>query len=316
MTQSRFLDWLARDLEAPMAPAERAAGDDLGPDLVIGYGTGYGVAELSPFVRSLRAFSKARIALVASATPEVKAFLAQERVDRFDAPRDALWAPHLLIGRFKHYLSILDHYRDARRVLICDVRDLAFQGDPFARGYPDDTAPFAAFAETPPGALGDHGANPRWLDTLVGAPLAARLHEKPCVCGGTIMGEPGAMKRAMRILLSLCAIQRSGALEGIGADQAALNVIVHWDLAPAYVAANYGRVATIGHATPPNVRDGVLYNPDNTVSPIVHQYDRHAEARAAIETRWRIGEPQAPRPRPKGVAKWRKSWAKRWPDMR
>lgn len=318
MTRSRYLDWLAADLEAPASPALRA--DGVGPDLVIGFGTNYGPFELAPFVRSLRHHSTARLALVADDAPDVNALLRENKADRFDMPRSGGWAPHLLIGRFKHYLAILDAYPDARRVLISDVRDVAFQGDPFAHGYADDDAPLVFYAETNDGGLRVHGANPRWLDTLVG-PLAPRLFNGAVVCGGSIMGTPPALKRAIRILLTLCAVQRSEALNGIGADQAALNVIAHWDLADAMVSPNYQRIATIGYATPPTLSaNGTLHNANGSVSPIVHQYDRHDFARAAIETRWSEGLTPRPSRKLKGWAKfqdrWRKSWGKRVPELR
>ncbi len=319
MTRTRYLDWLARDLETPAQPDARAEG--VGPDLVIGYATGYGPRALAPFVRSLRQHSQARVALVASPAKSVKAFLRENNVDRFDAPKSEGWRPHLLIARFKHYLSILDAYPDARRVLICDVRDLTFQADPFAKGFGDDEAPLVFYAETAPGQLGAHGANPRWLDSLVGAPLARKFDAGAAVCGGTIMGEPHALKRAIRILLTLCAIPRPGALDRLGADQAALNVIAHWGMADVMVAPNYARVATIGYAEPPVLRGGVLWNPTGTMSPILHQYDRHAFAKEAVETRWTQGLPaDPPRRKPSAWARFEtrliKSIGKRLPEWR
>lgn len=319
MTRSRYLDWLAADA-VPGAPVSLHPG--FGPDLVIGYATGYGPAELACFVRSLRAHSKAQIALVADPRAETAAFLAAHGVDRFDAPNEPGWAPHLLIGRFKHYLPILAAYPGARRVLITDVRDVAFQADPFKPGFPDDNAPIALFCETPPGDLGSHGANHRWLETLVGAPMAARFAARPVVCGGSILGAPKALAGLIRQILALCAVQRSGALNGIGADQAALNLVLHWGIAEAFPAPNYGRVATIGYTQPPAIgADGALRNPDGSISPIIHQYDRHADAKTAVERLWRSNDlPSFARPKLKGWAKtrdrWRKSITRRLPEWR
>lgn len=314
MTRTRYLDWLARDLEAAAAPETRHA--DVGPDLVIGYATGYGPAALAPFVRSLRAYSKAHVALVASAREDVRAFLNAHQIDRFDAPVEQGWAPHLLIARFKHYLSILDAYPDARRVLILDVRDLAFQGDPFATGFGDDHAPLVLYSESPPGTFALQGANPRWMDQLIGAGMRARLASAPVVCGGTIMGEPAALKRALRTLLALCAIQKSGLLESIGADQAALNLIGAWGLQDAFTAPNYARAATIGHADPLRIEGDALLNPDGSKSPIVHQYDRHREADALIRRLWALPDADASAPAKGKRGRWRRSLAKRWPEWR
>ena len=319
MTGSPYLDWLA-GTEEPTRPS--VLHPDFGPDLIIGYATGYGPAELACFVSSVRAHSRARLALVASDHPETKSFLKENGVDHFLAPTPLGWEPQLLIGRFKHYLPILNAYPAARRVLITDVRDVAFQGDPFATGYSDDNAALALFCETPPGDLGSHGANPKWLRTLIGAPMADRFKQSPVVCGGSIMGEPAAVAAMIRQLLALCAIQRSGALNGIGADQAALNLIVHWGLANAIAVPNFKRVATIGYTQPPGVsKDAILTNPDGTISPIVHQYDRHTAAKQAVEGRWRPDQlPSLARPKRKGWAKlqerWRKSITRRLPEWR
>jgi hypothetical protein len=313
MTRTRYLDWLARDLEATAAPERRHQG--LTADLVIGYATGYGPHALSPFVRSLRAHSDARCALVASPSAPVRDFLDAHQIDRFDAPSNAGWAPHLLIARFKCYLSILNAYPDARRALIVDVRDLAFQADPFASGFGDEAASIVLYAESEPGRFDAQGANRRWVDMLIGAGLGARMGDAPVVCGGTIMGEPENLKRLIRTLLSLCAIQKSGLLEGIGADQAALNVIAHWGLLEVMVAPNYRRTATIGHAAPLSIAADQLLNADGSISPIIHQYDRHAAANELILKRF--GAPDAAPPKPKRKSsRWRRSFAKRWPEWR
>jgi hypothetical protein len=319
MTHTPYLDWLARDLEAPITPERRH--DGFGPDLIIGYATNYEPAALAPFVLSLRAFSKARVGLVASPTPTVKRFFAEQGVERFDPPVQTGWRPHIHLIRQKHYLSVLSAYPDARRVLILDVRDLAFQGDPFAHGFGDEQAELAMYAETGPGGFARQGANTRWATTLIGAGLAHRLGDSMVVCGGTVMGRVEPIKRMLRSLLSLAAIQRSGLLEHIGADQSAMNVIAHWGLQDVFVAPNYRRTATIGHADPLRVDGDVLRNPDGSVSPILHQYDRHADANALITQRWSLpGASATASAKPGALAKvqhrWRRSFTKRWPEWR
>ena len=92
--------------------------------------------------------------------------------------------------------------------------------------------------------------------------------------------------------------------------------------APAIAAPNFRRVATIGYTQAPGVgADGLLANPDGSISPIIHQYDRHAEAKAAIEARWITPDlasfaAQKPKGWAKTRARLRKSWARRWPDWR
>lgn len=59
MAESPYLQWLAGSLSsAPERPLDPYAGD-----AVIGYAVGYGVLEIAPFVRSLRAVFAGRIVL-------------------------------------------------------------------------------------------------------------------------------------------------------------------------------------------------------------------------------------------------------------
>ena len=57
--RSAYLNWLGGQLETYEARRSPAPGR-FGPDLVIGYATGYGAAELAPFVRSLRTWFDGR----------------------------------------------------------------------------------------------------------------------------------------------------------------------------------------------------------------------------------------------------------------
>lgn len=318
MTHTRYLEWLCRDLESPVNPEHRH--DGYGPDLVIGYATGYGPAAITPFVASLRAFSRASIALVASARPDVQAFLRANAVDRFDAPVEAGWSPHLMVSRFKHYLSILAAYPNARRVLIVDVRDLVFQGDPFADGFGDEAADIVLFAESEPGAFAAQGPNLAWVNTLMGEPMGARMAQAQTICGGTIMGSARGMRRLIRTMLTMCAIQKTVHLEGVGADQAALNVIAHWDMMDVFVSPNFKRAATIGLSTPLRKDGDTLRNPDGSMSPIIHQYDRFPALIAHVDSLWPAQAADPPRAKPAGFQetrkRWRRSLEKRLPEWR
>ena len=93
--RSAYLNWLGGQLETREARRTAAPGH-FGPDLVIGYATGYGAAELAPFVRSLRAWFDGRVALYVDAwRPGVEAFLDLHRIaDRNSRIRQSrsIWA--------------------------------------------------------------------------------------------------------------------------------------------------------------------------------------------------------------------------------
>ena len=73
-----------------------------------------------------------------------------------------------------------------------------------------------------------------------------------------------------------------------GADQAALNVAVHFGLVEFEMQRNYGRVSTLGwrdNVSAQATADGVILNPDGSKSPIVHQCDRRDDLANIIARR-------------------------------
>src|SRR4051812_41621217 len=92
-TSSSYLAWLGPQLAAGVPQVRRAEGE-FGPDLVMGYATGYGVEHIAPFVRSLGPFYPGRIALyVDDGRPELESFLPRHGGDRLSPPQWRGWAP-------------------------------------------------------------------------------------------------------------------------------------------------------------------------------------------------------------------------------
>lgn len=290
MAASRYLQWLSRSLSSdgdPHAPPTAGPGDDA----VLGYAVGYGVPEIAPFVRSLRAVFAGRVILVVDRTPTLLAWLSAHRIEAVIAADQLMhWAPHPVVTRFAVYARILQERPDIRNVVITDVRDVVFQGDPFA--VPDLDLQF--FIEAEQWRLADHAFNLKHLTAVVGEGLARDLGRRACICVGVVAGSSAAVARFCRMILLLCAIPRSSAGGAFGADQAACNLIAHLNLVGGEVRANYGRVATIGLTAPERLRieDGLILNPDGGASPIVHQYDRIASLAAHVQDQW--GVPSGP----------------------
>ena len=289
--RSAYLEWLARQLDSrkPQVAAARGA---FGPDLVIGYATGYGVGPLAPFVRSLRAHFDGRIALYVDRwRPGVDAFLADHGVDRLTPGDCRSWKPHATVGRFGAYLSGLQNYPHARYVLMSDVRDVVFQGPPLS----GPVGGLEFFPEDGGDRIADDAHNHRWLKRLFGK-IAEQLSDRACLCAGTIVGRRADIERLCRILLFLSAIPRSGVGGAFGADQAAFNLAAYLGLCEGALRPNFARVATVQH-TPAGqlVWDGEkVLNPDGSVSPILHKYDRHPEIAAALIRRWAADLPPEP----------------------
>jgi hypothetical protein len=278
---SPYLRWLADGLSPP--PAAEPAGA-CRRDAVLGYAVGYGVPEISPFVRSLRSVFVGRVILVVSREPELLGWLQLHDVEAIiadDHPRD--WKPHPVVARFAAYAQILQG-DPLRNVVATDVRDVVLQSDPFG----EEPGELEFFVEAEHLRLSDHAFNLKHLTALVGVAVARRLDDRVCVCVGVVACSGAALARFCRTMLMLCAIPRSGAGGAFGADQAACNLIAHLDLIGREIRPNYGRVATIGLTPPEQLRleDDLIRNPDGSVSAIVHQYDRIPALAAHVRDRW------------------------------
>lgn len=316
MAASPYLDWLSRSLtpQDAGASAQAHAGE-----AVLGYAVGYDVAEVAPFVRSLRAVFSGQIILVVDRKPTLLAWLAAHDVEAVIAADRLLhWKPHPVVARFAVYAQFLQGRPEIRQAVITDVRDVVFQSDPFK----DTSDALQFFIEAEDRPLSDHAFNLKHLQALFGEGMARDLGRRPCVCVGVVAGPAEDILRFCRAVLLLCAIPRSSVGGAFGADQAACNVIAHLNLVGGEIRQNYGRVATIGLTAPERLglQDGLILNPDGDASPIVHQYDRIPRLAAQVEARWGVpAAAAAPRRRktlPQRVRTLRASVLRRLPELR
>lgn len=254
---------------------------------VLGYATGYGVAQIAPFVLSLRAHFDGGVILVVDPEPAMLAFLAANAVEALPAPRRSGWRPHVAVERLAAFEAVLDRLPEGSVALLTDVRDVLFQGDPLT---PAPTL-IEAFEEA--GACGDHRFNMKYITALAGPGMAELIRDRPALCVGTVVGPVRDLARLCRTMLMLSGRPRSALGGAFGADQATFNVAAHLDLAPIARRSNFSRVATVGLVDGRQLKldDGRILNPDGGVSPIVHQYDRHEHLHDHVRRRWSPGLP-------------------------
>lgn len=285
MAGSAYLTWLGQAIMADPG-GSAPSGDRVGEDMVLGYATGYRVAEIAAFVRSLRAVFAGPVALVVDQDPDLLAFLKRYDIEP-RAPRasQAGWKPHAVIERFAEFSDLLIQRPWIRNVLLTDVRDVIFQASPF-----DPPLGLLEFFDEYVGRpLGDHAFNTKHLKAIGGEDFARSISGKPCVCVGTVIGPRESIVQLCRAILLIGAIPRSTVGGAFGADQAACNIVAHLGLVSSVVRPNYARVATIGLTCPSTltIRDETILNPDGGRSPIVHQYDRHGFIADFVNQRWR-----------------------------
>lgn len=262
-------------------------------DLVMGLALGYGPAELAPFLGSLRGTGYAGDIwlLTGAVSGATRAFLAAHAARALPFTAIRTMPMSMNSARMHRYLDALAEAAlnapDAAlpgRVLLADTRDVVFQSDPFAAL---GASRLRFHLEEPP-ALGASPVNRDWLARALGPAAVAELGGHPVACAGTLLGT------AEGVFDYLCVMARM--LTEVppehrhsGVDQAIHNAILWRGLVAGAEAIPNGRdVLTVppdGLGRLASLDGPWIRNGDGTLSPIVHQYDRDAAARAALAAR-------------------------------
>jgi hypothetical protein len=100
-------------------------------DAVLAYAAGCGIADVAPFIRSLRAVHFGPVILLIDASPTLAAWLSSHRVDVETLP--PVWPPWAsrTLRRDVALADRLDRMGEVERVIAADASSVVFQGDPF-----------------------------------------------------------------------------------------------------------------------------------------------------------------------------------------
>ena len=183
-------------------------------------------------------------------------------------------------SRYIHYLRYLD--RNPGRfthILLTDVRDVAFQADPF-EGAPARC--LWLFRENARQRLGREPFNRSWIETLYGARELEQIGANYITCSGTTLGSTDLIVSYLE-QMTVEVIRLTPKYFGLGlggGDQAIHNRLYRTGHFPeAELKNNYeGPVATLHYETPDEFRfddAGRLLNFDGSPVALLHQYDRH-----------------------------------------
>jgi hypothetical protein len=265
---------------------------ECGRNLVMGLAAGYSASDLFPFIQSLRGSGYAGdIALVTyDVSADASAFLASHGVRRLAFDSLPLLAMSMNSSRMLKYLEYLDTEACDDRydyIMLSDVRDVVFQGDPFARVDGADLYYFLEEGRT----IGACPVNARWMEMAFGAEGLRLTSAAPVSCAGTLIARPAALREyllhmARHIVRAMPAVRHSGI------DQAIHNyLMVTGAIANARVVENGGAVMTVPADTRHGVEalpDGRLRNADGSLSEVIHQYDRDPVLLAVVTQRYRF----------------------------
>jgi len=276
----------AIDLLRPPSPLQRVharpapASEDC---LVVGLATGYPAAALRPFVLSLREHYQGPVHLFVDDNAETLAFLSAHGVSTSLA-QDA-GATHPVISRFASYRALVESLAPRTRVLLTDVSDVIFQGNPFAfsAGEASGDPGFIAVLEDGSQSLGSCPWNSAWLRAHFGTRMLERLAKGRISCIGTIFGDRDGLRE---YLSQFCLLAATLPVPGdYGLDTAIHNVLLHHGMVRATAVLENGwPVATVQHMSESAivVKDTEIQLADGRRPLIVHQYNRRAPMLAHV----------------------------------
>ena len=242
---------------------------------------------LAVFVRSLRRFSECQIFLfIDNVTFRTKTLCTRYNVTVIIFDKANVVPPYIRKFHPSNYRWFLIQQflktseMKFNRILLADIRDTAFQADPFTIV----TSPgFYAFAE----GKRFHEDGPRspsrgWVKACFGDATADSLSGDWILCSGISMGTAEAVAQYLDLMVLAMSAPRFIACEHVGVDQGVHNVLAHTRRLPAlrlvleadgHAAHMQNTLMRTRQRGPPGSRISVGL-PGGGEAAIVHQYDR------------------------------------------
>ena len=271
----------------------RAAPRSVGRNLVMGLAINYRKADLAPFLRSLRGagYSDDIVLWVSDLDAETREFLEEHRVN-YEYYWEMNFSPfHFMLARnfsYYQYLCAMANRNQAfDRILLTDVADVVFQGDPFAAAPDGD---LIVFLEDKVRTLENCYIDGYWIRSAFGDRALDEVRCRRMSCAGTVLGTWTGILRYLLVMQSgafECSVP-ARLLEGV--DQAIHNVMLYRDrLAGAVVVDNAEHVFTMGIVPQKHIvitSDGRIADRDGRICPVVHQYNRHPAVMKLVRERY------------------------------
>jgi len=174
-------------------------------------------------------------------------------------------------------------------LVLCDSRDLVFQGDPFAGDWP------ALWTCEEDKLMGDCRVNSFWFKRSFGEAALVKARGWTVVCAGVMGGQVEPLSRYLESSTKIIE-QLSPDMPLADSDQGIHNYLVRerTDLGFTVLPNGCWLAANLGHTRPEdlNIRNGLAYVRNGTEAPaILHHYDRHPQLIAAVRSRWAKATP-------------------------
>ncbi len=177
----------------------------------------------------------------------------------------------LVAYRHKHYLDFVKKYDNYKNVAIVDIRDVIFQCNLF-----DVSCNAVEFGMEENIAVTLNSFNHRWLTTVAGQTKADTWLGRQVSCAGATFAPLALMQDYLSTMHGLLRNIR----EPLGpVDQGAHNCIQFDDLIQTIdrVPNRTRRVQNMQGQSDWIIKNHLLRNVDGSVTPVIHQWDRHSE---------------------------------------
>jgi len=266
---------------APLGAQTSTEATESCQDLVVGLGTGITPENLAVFAGTLREVNpKAALVLYLDAPlPDTHRTI----VERYNITAIEFHVQMLEPAFLREYhpsnyrwpllYRYLDEHGDRyRKVLLADVRDTAFQLDPFGTFSHKG---FYAFNGVESRTIGECGWNGGWVKDCFGKEMLNRIAKKTIICSGISMGTMHEVKAYLKLMTDTIETDSFAKCERNGVDQGVHNVLVHTQRIQELVVLDQksGWVANM-QAGLARISNNIVSNQRGQKVAVVHQYDR------------------------------------------
>ena len=232
-------------------------------------------------VRSVRQQPK----FIRSCLKRLAAMAPTERVRRHKARMLRYHGmPHLV--RYFHYADFLSRNAGFSRVLISDVRDVVFQGDPFS-GW---SSGLHLGMESPALTIATEAFDREWILDAYGPGMLAQIGDRQVSCSGVTYGDAESIATYVTQIIEEALRFPFRKMRTRIYDQAFHNKLLHCgELRQVRLCqplrSPIATLACLNAELFSLSPDGFLLNEDGRPATIVHQYDRHPVLVRAFEKR-------------------------------
>lgn len=182
-----------------------------------------------------------------------------------------------------YYLYLSKYGHKYANVMLSDVRDVVFQGDPFDFDFEDGS--LNCFLEEGEKTIGESEGNAQWIREGFGEDALGKIADKSISCSGTTIGSIDSIMAYIKAMIDSFVQLK---YHSWGIDQGVHNYIIYQGLVKnvKFYKNFSGPILTMHYTNEEKLQfdsNGYLKNEDGSPINVLHQYDRLSpEARNKI----------------------------------